>query len=88
VISTEYDYSTLMLARWRKASRNFSLETLLPAAARADLAAAWSSATVASCALQELQATMEELVAFAGAAKSWAPQAAQVRILGVFMGAA
>jgi hypothetical protein len=57
----------------------------LPPAARADLAAAWSSATVASWAPQGLQVTIEELVAFAGAAKSWAPQAAQVRILGVFI---
>jgi hypothetical protein len=37
--------------------------------------------------LQDLQVTIEELVAFSGAAKSAAPQAAQVSIFGEFMGA-
>jgi hypothetical protein len=81
-------YSTLRFGRFLKASRNFSLETLPAPEARADLAAACSWPTVASEALQDLQETMEELVAFSGAAKSVPPQAAQVSILGEFIGVA
>lgn len=52
----------------------------------AALAALWISPTVPSEAPQDLQVTIEELVAFSGAMKQLAAQAAQASKLGEFMG--
>jgi len=75
-----------MFGRFLKACRNFSFWTLPPVPDMAALAAAWSWPTVASEAPQDLQVTIEELVAFSGAAKSLAPHTAQASIFGEFIG--
>src|SRR5277367_5134078 len=75
----------MMLVKCRKASRNFSLTTLPAPAASAALAAACSWPTLASEAPQDLQVTIEEFVAFSGAPKLAAPQAAQASMFGGFI---